>query len=184
VGSCPLFLFSGADTVPQDPRIDVVRSLAERVARSYGLELFDVQLRREAPGLVLRIIIDRPAQYDAGGNIVVDDPDDGIGIEECQHVSRDLDVLLDVEEAMSDGQYTLEVSSPGLDRPLRSASDYQRFAGRLAKVVTSEPVSGQTHFEGRLGGLDAGDVLIQTGRTKTARLPLTLISRARLEVEF
>lgn len=183
MGSCPLFLFSGAHSVPQDPRIDVVRPLADRVVRSYGLALFDVQLRREAPGLVLRIIIDRPARYDEGGNIVADDPDDGIGIEECQHVSRDLDVLLDVEEAMS-GEYTLEVSSPGLDRPLRSESDYQRFAGRLAKIVTSEPVSGQTHFEGRLGGLDAGEVLIQTGRAKTARLPLALIARARLEVEF
>ena len=109
------------------------------MAGSYGLEIFDVQLRRESIGTVLRVIIDRP---DKG---VPERPEDAVGIEECQRVSQDLSALLDVEEdelgeAALDKNYTLEVSSPGLDRPLRHEADYRRFAGRLAKVVTIEPL--------------------------------------------
>ena len=91
--------------------------------------------------------------------------------------------LLDVEEVMPGG-YTFEVSSPGLDRPLRTADDYRRFAGRWAKIVTSEPVQRQTAFNGRVTGMDGDDVLFESEGRKPMRLPLRLISRARLEVEF
>jgi ribosome maturation factor RimP len=159
-----------------------VREAAERVARGYGLEIFDVQLRREAIGTVLRVIIDRP---DRG---VPEAPEDAVGIEECQRVSHDLSALLDVEEEDLDqpalGQaYTLEVSSPGLDRPLRHEADYRRFAGRLAKLVTLEPVGGQSAFAGRLAGIDDGHVVLEEGR-RTHRVPLAQVKRARLEVEF
>jgi ribosome maturation factor RimP len=80
-------------------------------------------------------------------------------------------------------RYTLEVSSPGLDRPLRDEADYLRFTGRLAKIVTREPVDGQSHFAGRLSGLD-GDVVLLTEGRRVHRVPLRLISRGRLEVEF
>jgi ribosome maturation factor RimP len=159
-----------------------VREAAERVARGYGLEIFDVQLRREAIGTVLRVIIDRP---DRG---VPEAPEDAVGIEECQRVSHDLSALLDVEEEDLEqpalGQaYTLEVSSPGLDRPLRHEADYRRFAGRLAKLVTLQPIGGQSAFAGRLAGIDDGHVLLEEGR-RTHRVPLAQVKRARLDVEF
>jgi ribosome maturation factor RimP len=102
-------------------------------------------------------------------------------------VSQDLSAILDVEEEALGldlpAGYTLEVSSPGLDRPLRHAADYRRFAGRLAKVVVSEAVGGQMHFEGRIEGLDGDTVLLTQGR-RTHRIPLALVRRAHLEVEF
>ncbi|CAN5452296.1 ribosome maturation factor RimP [soil metagenome] len=152
------------------------------MARGYGLEIFDVQLRREAIGTVLRVVIDRP---DRG---VPETPEEAVGIDECQRVSRDLSALLDVEdEDLAEpalGQtYTLEVSSPGLDRPLRHEADYRRFAGRLAKLVTMEPIGGQSAFAGRLTGLENGHVLLEEGR-RTHRIPLAQVKRARLDVEF
>ena len=136
-------------------RLTTIRAAAERVARSYGLEIFDVQLRRESIGTVLRVTIDRP---DRG---VPELPEDAVGIEECQRVSRDLSAVLDVEEedlgeAALGQHYTLEVSSPGLDRALRHEADYRRFAGRLAKIVTSAPLNGQSAFSGRIVGVEQG----------------------------
>jgi ribosome maturation factor RimP len=163
-------------------RIGRIREAAERVAHSYGLEIFDVQFRRESIGNVLRVIIDRP---DRG---VVEQPEDAVGIEDCQRVSQDLSALLDVEEdelgttALAQ-QYTLEVSSPGLDRPLRHEADYRRFAGRLAKIVTTEPLDGQSAFSGRLRGVEDGVVVLEEGR-RTHRVPLDRIKRAQLAVEF
>jgi ribosome maturation factor RimP len=164
-------------------RLGRVRETAERVARGYGLEIFDVQLRREAIGTVLRVIIDRP---DPGRPTTPEE--DSVGIEDCQRVSHDLSALFDVEEDSLDqpalGQtYTLEVSSPGLDRPLRHAADYRRFTGRLAKIVTTEPLDRQSAFAGRLAGVEDGVVLLQEGR-RTHRVPLAQIKRGRLEVEF
>ncbi len=163
-------------------RLARLRNTAERVARSYGLEIFDVQLRRESIGTVLRVIIDRP---DRG---VVETPEDAVGIEECQRVSHDLSALLDVEEdelgqAALDKHYTLEVSSPGLDRPLRHEADYRRFAGRLAKIVTLKPLDGQSAFAGRIVGVEDGVVALEEGR-KTHRVPIGTIKRGHLAVEF
>jgi ribosome maturation factor RimP len=104
-------------------------------------------------------------------------------IQDLEQVSRDVSAILDVEETI-DHSYTLEVSSPGLDRPLRTAADYRRFAGRIAKIVVSEPVDGQKHFEGRLGGLEENAIVIETTPGKRQLIPLSLVTRARLEVEF
>jgi ribosome maturation factor RimP len=158
-----------------------MRGAAERVARSHGLEIFDLQLRREPIGMVLRVVIDRPP---TGG---VEAPEDSVGIEDCQRVSQDLSALLDVEDEFGEqgleDTYTLEVSSPGLDRPLRDERDFQRFAGRLAKLVTTEPIERQTAFAGRLRGVENGAVVLEEGR-KTHRVPLDKIKRAHLDVEF
>lgn len=159
-----------------------LRPVVSRIAASYGLELFDVQVRREAVGWVLRVTIDRPAPPDTSEPST----EEPVGIEDCQRVSRDLSALLDVEDELTAGLaggFTLEVSSPGLDRPLRGEADYRRFVGRLAKVVTGEPVGNQSHFAGRLAGVEDGVVLIEEGR-RTHRVPLALVRRARLEVEF
>jgi ribosome maturation factor RimP len=160
--------------------LDRIRSIAERAARSHGLDIFDVQYRREAVGWVLRVTIDRKGAADTQAK--PGDPVDSVGVDDCRLVSQDLSALLDVEEAV-DRAYTLEVSSPGLDRPLRGAADFERFRGRLAQVVTSEPVAGQKHFRGRLQGIDADHVVLVEGR-REHRVPLSLVSRARLDVEF
>ena len=151
------------------------------MARSHGLEIFDVQLRREPIGMVLRVVIDR---RDAGR---VETPEEAVGIDDCQRVSHDLSALLDVEDEFGQQElgdkYTLEVSSPGLDRPLRHESDYRRFAGRLAKIVTREPIERQSAFAGRIQGVDHGVVVLEEGR-RTHRVPLDKIKRANLDVEF
>jgi ribosome maturation factor RimP len=167
-----------AVTSSRTDAVDRLRAAAARVAGSYGLELFDVQLRREPVGWVLRVIIDRSSDP-------VSTQEEPVGIEDCQRVSQDLSTLLDVEDDLTAGleHYTLEVSSPGLDRPLRHEADYRRFVGRMAKVVTRAPVDGQSHFAGRITGVDGTDVLLTEGR-RTHRVPLGLISRGRLEVEF
>src|SRR6266536_1385573 len=155
--------------------IEHVRALAGRVAGSYGLELFDVQFRREGSGMVLRVQIDRPGPAATA--------EESVSVEDCAHVSRDLSAVLDVEDLVPTA-YTLEVSSPGLDRPLRREDDYRRFAGRRAKIVMREKVDGQGFFRGKLGGIDGTDVLIEGDDRKTHRVPLGLITRANLEVEF
>ncbi len=164
-----------------------LRAAAARIAASYGLEIFDLQFRRESIGWVLRVIVDRPAASEAGGATRSAGPaDDSVSIDDCRRVSEDLSALLDVEDELTAGverKYTLEVSSPGLDRPLRGEADYRRFAGRLAKIVTKEPIGGQSHFAGRLSGVEDEVVLVAEGR-RTHRVPLAAISRARLEVEF
>ena len=176
-------MFLGVTRTAELERLARIREAAERVARSHGLEIFDVQLRRESIGMVLRVIIDRP---DPGRPTTPEE--DSVGIEDCQRISHDLSALLDVEEdtleqpALTD-TYTLEVSSPGLDRPLRHAADYRRFTGRLAKLVTTEPIDGQSAFSGRLAGVENGDVLLEEGR-RTHRVPLARIKRGRLEVDF
>jgi ribosome maturation factor RimP len=172
--------FRGAFT-PKAEEIVRLRRAAERVAASYGLEVFDVQVRRESIGTVLRVVIDRP---DPGR---VETIEESVGIEDCQRVSRDLSALLDVEDEFGEAdladEYTLEVSSPGLDRPLRHEADYRRFAGRLAKIVTTEPVERQSAFAGRIAAVEGGAVLLDEGR-KTHRVPLDKIKRAHLDVEF
>src|ERR671936_2114550 len=121
--------------------VEKVRDIARRVAADRGLEIFDVQFRREAPGMVLRIQIDRPGPTATA--------EESVSVEDCAHVSRDLSAILDVEDVVPTA-YTLEVSSPGLDRPLRGATDYARFAGRRAKLVVREAVDGQSFFKGTL----------------------------------
>ena len=152
-----------------------MRSIAERVAASRGLEVWDIQSRREATGHVVRVFIDRPGPAAT--------PEESVSIEDCEQVNRELSTILDVEDPLP-FSYTLEVSSPGLDRPLRTSNDYQRFAGRLAKLVVREPVDNQKAFEGRLRGLDGDAVLLEAPNGRMHRLPLRLITRGRLDVEF
>ena len=155
--------------------VELVRTIAAGVAATLGLEIFDVQFRREAGGMVLRVQVDRPGPASTA--------EDSVSIEDCARVSRDLSAILDVEDAVPSA-YILEVSSPGLDRPLRKADDYRRFAGRRAKVVMREAIDGQGFFKGRLAGLEEHDVLIDTDDGRRHRVPLTAITRANLEVEF
>jgi ribosome maturation factor RimP len=152
-----------------------VREAAARVAASYGLEVFDVEFRRESHGMVLRVRIDRPGPAATA--------DDSVSVDDCANVSRDLSAILDVEDLVPT-QYTLEVSSPGLDRPLRGEGDFARFAGRRAKLVLRERIDGQGFFKGRLGGVDGGAVVLDADDGRTRHVPIAAIARANLEVEF
>jgi ribosome maturation factor RimP len=156
--------------------LERVREAAVRVAASYGLDVFDVELRREGGQQVLRVVLDRP-----GPNRTAEE---SVSLEDCARVSEELSAILDVEDVVPVDRYTLEVSSPGLDRPLRHADDYRRFAGRRAKIVLAEPVSRQTAFVGRVLGVEGDDVLFESEGGKQVHLPLRLITRARLDVEF
>ena len=168
----PTFFVYGS--VEMQP-LEQIRAIAERVAASRGLTVWEIQSRREASGHVVRVFIDRPGPAAT--------PEESVSIEDCEQVNREMSTILDVEDPLPFA-YTLEVSSPGLDRPLRGEDDYRRFAGRLAKVVVSEPVDNQKAFEGRLCGLDGSEVLLEGPRGRMHRLPLRLITRGRLEVEF
>jgi ribosome maturation factor RimP len=163
--------------------LETIRAIADRVAHARGLEVWDIQSRRESVGHVVRIFIDRPGPAAT--------PEESVSVEDCEQVNRELSTILDVEDPLP-FTYVLEVSSPGLDRPLRGVDDYARFAGRLAKVVVSEAVDNQKAFEGRLRGVEDDRtglapgkiVLLEALNGRMHRLPLRLITRGRLEVEF
>jgi len=155
--------------------IEQIRAVAERVAATRGLFIWDIQSRREASGHVVRVFIDRPGPSAT--------PEESVSIEDCEQVNREMSTILDVEDPLPFA-YTLEVSSPGLDRPLRGLDDYRRFAGRYSKVVVAEPVDNQKAFEGHLRGVDGDDVLLESPNGRMHRLPYRVITRGRLEVEF
>ena len=155
--------------------LERIREIAARVASAYGLDIFDVELKREGGQQVLRVILDRPGPAATA--------EESVSIDDCARVAEELSTLIDVEDVMP-ATYTFEVSSPGLDRPLRGVEDFRRFAGRWAKIVTSAPVNRQTAFAGRVKGIEGEDVLFESEGKTLVRLPLRLIARARLEVEF
>ena len=174
--------------------LEKIRGAAERVARSLGLEVFDVEWK-VGKQRFLRVILDRPPRTGAaisdaagqfGGSAEATGGEVGISHDDCQRVSQQLSVILDVEELIPGPGYVLEVSSPGLDRALRRASDYERFRGRLAKISTTEPVENEKFFEGRLAGVADGKVklALQGKAARTVEVPLDKIRKANLVVEF
>jgi ribosome maturation factor RimP len=138
------------------------------VVADLGLECLGVEYSPSHGNSLVRVYIDAP-----GRAVTVDD---------CEAASRQISATLDVNDPIQ-GRYTLEVSSPGLDRPLRHEADYRRFAGRLAKIVTAEPIERQSAFAGRIAAIDDGAVILEEGR-RTHRVPLDKIKRAHLDVEF
>jgi ribosome maturation factor RimP len=173
--------------------LEKIRAAAERVARSEGLEVVDVEWKI-GKHRFLRVYIDRVPQpvapvSDAAGNLAGETgsrPELNISHADCERVSQQLSVILDVEELIEGPGYILEVSSPGLDRELKKATDFQRFAGRLAKISTTEPIGDAKFFEGRLKGFADGRVRMELkGReTRMVELPLETIRKANLVVEF
>lgn len=155
--------------------LEKIREAAERVARSEGLEIFDVEWKIGKQRL-LRVYIDRlpdPANPAAPG----------VSHNDCQRVSEQLSVILDVEDLVPGPSYVLEVSSPGLDRKLIKPADYERFAGRLAQIWLTEPVEKQKYFEGRLGGYADGVVKLNL-KDRELDVPYAAIRKANLVVEL
>ncbi|HEV2499321.1 MAG TPA: ribosome maturation factor RimP [Terriglobia bacterium] len=148
--------------------VEKIREMAVRVAASEGLTLVDVELKGGRTNQLLRIYIDKPQ---------------GVSHADCQVVSEQMSALLDVEDLFP-GQYTLEVSSPGLDRKLVKASDYEHFAGRKARLVLQEPMSdGNKVLEGRLVGFEAGRVRLDIGESQIREFELSSIAKAKLVLE-
>jgi ribosome maturation factor RimP len=174
--------------------LEKIRDAAERVARSEGLEIVDVEWKIGKQRF-LRVYIDRVPKpvarlSDAAGEIgaeeIVNDPYAKISHADCERVSQQLSVILDVEELIPGPGYVLEVSSPGMDRELKKPADFERFKGRLAKISTAEPVGDAKYFEGRLAGFADGKVRmeLQGKQARTVEVPLEAIRKANLVVEF
>jgi ribosome maturation factor RimP len=181
--------------------LEKIREAAERVARSEGLEIVDVEWKIGKQRF-LRVYIDRVPKpvgetlgkdsgqvSDAAGAVepaVAPDPYPKISHADCERVSKQLSVILDVEELIPGPGYILEVSSPGMDRALNRPADFERFKGRLAKITTSEPVGEAKFFEGRLAGFGEGKVRMELKgkEARTVELPIEMIRKANLVVEF
>jgi ribosome maturation factor RimP len=132
--------------------LDRVREIAERVAASSGLEVVDVEFRGSGKARVLRVFLDKPGA--ASG-----DPLAGVTHGDCANFSREFGTILDVEDAMP-GSYTLEVSSPGLDRKLTKPAEFERFVGSRVKLTTRHPVNNNLYFEGRLESFRDGHLTL------------------------
>ena len=168
--------------------LEKIREAAERVARSEGLEVVDVEWK-VGKQRFLRVYIDRvpPARpADASSEEAAPSPFAKVSHADCEKVSQQLSVLLDVEELVPGPSYLLEISSPGMDRELKKPADFERFRGRLAKVSTAEPVGDAKFFEGRLQGFADGKIRLEL-KGKEARIveiPLDAVRKANLVVEF
>ena len=185
--------------------LEKIRAAAERVARSEGLEIFDVEWK-VGKDRFLRVYIDRVPQknevakdtasategVDATDHALAESAEGSYGNvshADCERVSQQLSVILDVENLIEGpAGYVLEVSSPGLDRPLRNPADFERFAGRLAKITTSEPIGEgeQKFFEGRLAGVADGRAKIELSgkNARVVEVPMEMIRKANLVVEW
>ncbi|HYP52287.1 MAG TPA: ribosome maturation factor RimP, partial [Pyrinomonadaceae bacterium] len=132
-----------------------------------GLELVHAEIGVLGRSAAVRVFIDKPG---------------GITHEDCSAMSHHVGTMLDVEDFISN-TYTLEVSSPGLERGLYKRADYERFAGRLAKLKAREPVNGQRNFRGRLAGVEGDEVLFDDKTSGRVRIPLAVVAKANLEID-
>lgn len=144
-----------------------VQKLAERVAIDHGLELVHAEVAGPENKPIVRVFIDKPQ---------------GVTHDDCSQVSLHLGTILDVEDFIH-ASYTLEVSSPGLERGLYKRADYERFAGSAVKLKTRQPIEGQRNFRGRLLGIEGNDVLFDDRTNGKVRIPLEIIKQANLEVD-
>jgi ribosome maturation factor RimP len=149
--------------------LNTIRDIAVRVAAAHGIEVVDVELRGGGKARTLRITIDKP---------------EGVTHDDCALISHDVSTILDVEDAVSGAAYTLEVSSPGLDRKLTRPEDYQRFTGSLIKLMTRNPVNGSRHFEGRLQSFESGKLMLETIPGKKKPKPGHAVAVVKVEIEL
>jgi len=163
--------FVGFDTfgTMQQAVASKIEEIAKRVAESEGLELVEVELKGGGQHRFLRISIDKP---------------EGVTHADCETVSQQVGTILDVEDVIPGGRYTLEVSSPGVERKLTKPQDYQRFQGKKAKITLREAVEGRRNWEGKLAGFENGDVALEMAPGKTVRFPFDQVQKANLKFEW
>ena len=157
--------------------VDRVRGIAERVAASNGLEVVEVELLGSGRVRMLRVFLDKPA---AGAQALA-----GVTHEDCANFSREFGTILDVEDAVPGGAYTLEVSSPGLDRKLTKAADFSRFVGSRVKLMTRQPVNNNRHFEGRLESFENDRLTLDLSvASHKSRKKMGAAAGQKIEIDF
>jgi ribosome maturation factor RimP len=150
-----------------------ITQIAQRAGDPEGIEIVDVQLLGAGRGRVLRIFIDRANP----GN-------QGVSHADCEFISQQVGTIIDVEDVIPGDSYTLEVSSPGLERKLFKEKDFERFAGQKAKVILREPVENQRRWEGKLAGISDGIVALEPSDGRVIHFPLTQVEKANLKFEW
>lgn len=146
---------------------DRVKEVSRDYIAEHGLEIIDIIFRREQQGMVLRVIADKP---------------EGITIDECEEFNNFLSETLDKEDVVQD-HYILEVSSPGLDRPMKTDRDFERSMGKVIEVTTFIPIDDRKTHEGKLIGMDKDNIVVESGGMSTV-IPKDKIALARLKIEF
>jgi len=155
--------------VEQSELVDRITHLAERVVTRTPVEVVEVQLRGAGKARLLRVYIDKPG---------------GVTHDDCEMLSEGLGKLLDEEDVIPGDSYTLEVSSPGVERKLSSARDFERVKGQKVKLALREPIEGQTRFEGRLKELAEGVLAIENADGTLRHIPLAQVQKANLKFEW
>jgi ribosome maturation factor RimP len=146
-----------------------IEEIAKRVAESEGLEIVEVEVKGGGAHRFVRISIDKP---------------EGVSHGDCEVVSQQVGTILDVEDVVPGGRYTLEVSSPGVERKLLKPQDYQRFQGKKAKVTLREPLDGRRNWEGTLAGIEEGLIRLDLERGDPVRFTFEQVQKANLKFEW
>ncbi len=146
-----------------------IEEIAQRVAESEGMELVEVEVKGGGNQRLVRVYIDKPQ---------------GVSHADCELVSQQVGTILDVEDVVPGGHYTLEVSSPGVERKLRKPTDFQRFHGKKAKVTLRDPLEGRRHWEGTIAGLEDGSIALEVNPGKIIRFPFDQLEKANLKFEW
>ena len=149
--------------------IDKVTEIVERAGRKSGIEAVEIELKGSGNSRVLRIFIDKP---------------EGVTHADCQHISDYVGTVLDVEEVIPDGRYTLEVSSAGVERKLSRPRDFERFTGQNAKIVLTEPIEDRKVWEGKLAGFSDGTITLEPAQGEPVKIPLGQVARANLKFDW
>ena len=160
--------------------VERVREIADRVAASSGLEIVDVEFLGGGKARMLRVFLDKSA----AGTDPLAGLTESVTHEDCARFSREFGTILDVEDVMP-GSYTLEVSSPGLDRKLVKAADFTRFTGSRVKLTTRQPVNNNRHFEGRLEKVEDGRLTLDLSvASHKSRKKMGDAAGQKIEIEF
>ncbi len=149
--------------------LEKIRQIAERVTASEGLELVDLQFAGSGRHRVLRIYIDKP---------------EGVTHGDCENVSQQVGTILDVEDVIPGEHYTLEVSSPGVDRPLLKPKDYERFLGQRIKVQLRQPRGDRKRFDGKLASFDGSTITLTVEKGEQILIPLSEVDKANVKYEW
>ena len=167
VGFAPTFYF-GFKTMEQQSIAERIEKIAVESAGRNGVEYVNTEIVGTKGNMVVRVYIDKP---------------EGVTIEDCSTVSHDMEAVLDADDFMPSA-YTLEVSSPGLERGLYKLDDFKKFAGKKAKVKTASSIDGQANFNGRIVEVDGTDIVFEDRTNGTVRIPFETVAKANLKVDL
>lgn len=146
-----------------------IAEISERVAAPENIEIVSVELKGRGKQRLVRIFIDKP---------------EGVTHGDCEFISKNVGTILDVEDVVTGGSYTLQVSSPGVERPLVKASDYERFTGKRVKILLREPVADKRHWEGTLAGFSSGVISLEAAKGELVKIEFAKVRRANLKFDW